>query len=314
MGEFGYSKDWDAIKSKKMKATYSEVLHKTHDPEWVNLPEVRFKTSLSELLHESLILHITHKGKYQNTTISRCNLLFRTLVNKKIRDEEKIVFNGKLKPNDATISGTLIFRTLPLLSQMKPAKPTLRALHTEKGIYDAITFLPGMPMPRQEIFMSDHVSVQRDGSNSDIKKKDSSDSIKKGSFSESVKKEGSSSDVVKKEGSSSDVKKELPKPDLDFKQQKPKLTNFVDDLITFSPTPGRKKSSIKRTNSHDDMKTSDQISQDFGNDNTFSQKKDFNPFTDWEPPKKQDSSMDTVTLVNPFQVKKEEKEDYNPFA
>jgi len=59
------------------------------------------------------------------------------------------------------------------------------------------------------------------------------------------------------------------------------------------------------------MKTSDQISQDFGNDNTFSQKKDFNPFTDWEPPKKQDSSMDTVTLVNPFQVKKEEKEDYN---
>ena len=73
--KYGYSKNWLAIQDGKMRANYSSVQYNTSDPSWSDdLPEVRFYSSLKDLLHESVVLHVTHKGKLHNTTIGRCNV------------------------------------------------------------------------------------------------------------------------------------------------------------------------------------------------------------------------------------------------
>lgn len=55
------------------KAVYSNVEH-GENPIWHNLPELRFKASLKEMLHESIVLHITNHGKLYNQTLGRCNV------------------------------------------------------------------------------------------------------------------------------------------------------------------------------------------------------------------------------------------------
>lgn len=70
----------------KAKAVYSTTQYNTTDPVWVDLPEVRFRAGLKvqgvsslliqqEILHESIVLHVTHNGKMHNTTLGRCNVL-----------------------------------------------------------------------------------------------------------------------------------------------------------------------------------------------------------------------------------------------
>lgn len=57
-----------------MKACYSSTREKTREPAWNNLPEIRFKATLKEMVHESIVLHVTHKGKYKRQTIARCTV------------------------------------------------------------------------------------------------------------------------------------------------------------------------------------------------------------------------------------------------
>lgn len=160
--KYGYSKNWLAIQDGKMKAHYSQVRYHTTNPVWADdLPEIRFSTSLKELLHESIVLHVTHKGKIHNTTIGRCNLLFRTLVDngKGFKDDDLISFKGPLKIDRAEIEGTLIFKYLPKLAQMKPVNAVKRAIHNENGIYDAVPLLPNLPVPKQTVHVSDEKTV-----------------------------------------------------------------------------------------------------------------------------------------------------------
>ncbi len=72
--KYAYSLHWPAVVEQKMKAFYSPVIYNTTAPEWTDLPELRFKTTLQELLKESIVLHITHHGNFSNTTLGKCNV------------------------------------------------------------------------------------------------------------------------------------------------------------------------------------------------------------------------------------------------
>jgi len=159
--KYAYSKIWTQVLENKAKATYSTTQYNTTDPVWVDLPEVRFMASLKEILHESIVLHVTHQGKMTNTTLGRCNLLFRTLVDngKSFKDEDLISFKGPLKVENAEIEGILVFKFLPTFAQMKPISVVKKAIHTEKGIFDATTLLPGLPLPKIPVHKSEDTAV-----------------------------------------------------------------------------------------------------------------------------------------------------------
>jgi hypothetical protein len=72
--KYAFSLDWPAVVEGREKACYSNVQYNTTDPHWSDLPELRFKSSLKEILHESVVLHVTHHGKLTNTTLGRCNV------------------------------------------------------------------------------------------------------------------------------------------------------------------------------------------------------------------------------------------------
>jgi len=155
--KYGYSKTWTSIEDGKKKAQYSEIQFRTTNPTWVDLPELRFKAPLKELVHESIVLHVTHKGTLHNTTVARCNLLFRTLVDngKSFKEEDVIKFKGPLKVGDATIEGHLVFKFLPQFAQMKPVNVIRRPLRTEDGILDATLLLPWLPRPKIPVIISE---------------------------------------------------------------------------------------------------------------------------------------------------------------
>eukprot|EP01118_Nematostelium_gracile_P006494 TRINITY_DN2086_c0_g1_i2.p1 TRINITY_DN2086_c0_g1~~TRINITY_DN2086_c0_g1_i2.p1 ORF type:complete len:502 (-),score=144.93 TRINITY_DN2086_c0_g1_i2:35-1540(-) len=159
--KYSYSKLWPLIVDKREKATYSPTLFNTTDPQWSDLPEIRFHASIKEILHESIVLHVTHHGKMTNTTLGRCNLLFRTLVDngKSFKDEDLISFKGPLKVENAQIEGVLVFKFLPRFAQMKPLNIIKKAIHTEKGIFDALPLLPNMPKPNIPVINSDATNL-----------------------------------------------------------------------------------------------------------------------------------------------------------
>jgi len=154
--KYAYSKDWPDVVEGIVKATYSSVQHNNVEPYWNDLPPLRFFASLQELLSESIVLHVTHHGLITNTTLGRCNLLFKTLVDngKTFRDDDLISFKGPLKIENAEIEGQLTFKFLPRFAQMKPISTTKKAIHTEKGIYDAVPFIFGLPKPNCPIILS----------------------------------------------------------------------------------------------------------------------------------------------------------------
>ena len=73
--KYGYSKHWKQIAEGKQKALYSDVLQNTQDPFWHDIPELRFTASFKDLLHESIVIHVTHQGKLKNTSLGHCNVL-----------------------------------------------------------------------------------------------------------------------------------------------------------------------------------------------------------------------------------------------
>ena len=72
--KYAYSKMWPLVVDGRAKACYTSVSYNTTDPHWHDLPELRFSASLKEILHESIVLHVTHHGKISNTTLGRCNV------------------------------------------------------------------------------------------------------------------------------------------------------------------------------------------------------------------------------------------------
>lgn len=159
--KYAYSKVWPSVQDGKIKACYSIPQQNTTDPCWTDLPELRFEASLRELLLESIVLHVTHHGKLTNTTLGRCNLLFRTLVDngKTFKDEDLISFKGPLKVENAEIEGTLVFKFLPKFAQMKAVNLVRKAIHTEKGIFDAVPLLPNLPQPKISVTLTEDPSA-----------------------------------------------------------------------------------------------------------------------------------------------------------
>jgi len=135
-------------------------------PSWdePGMPWLKFKASLSELVHESLVLHVTHSGKLKNTTLGRCNLLFRTLVDsgKSFKEDDLISFKGPLNKKDTScsIEGRLVFKHLPYFAQMKPVTGGRPSVHTEKGILDSMPLLSWVPRPNMPVIMSDTPSAE----------------------------------------------------------------------------------------------------------------------------------------------------------
>ncbi len=72
--KYAYSMDWSAVAEGYARAYYSTVIYNTTDPKWTDLPELRFKAPLREILKESIVVHVTHHGKLTNTTLGRCNV------------------------------------------------------------------------------------------------------------------------------------------------------------------------------------------------------------------------------------------------
>jgi len=172
--KYAYSLHWPAVVDGSKKATYSDVKYMTTDPRWEDIPELRFSATLKEILRESVVLHVTHHGKVTNTTLGRCNLLFRTLVDngKTFKDEDVISFKGPLKIDKAEIEGNLNFKFLPKFAQMKAINVARKSIHTENGIYDSAPLIAGMPLPKCQIINSDEpdlrtsVPVSRSGGRS----------------------------------------------------------------------------------------------------------------------------------------------------
>jgi len=108
------------------------------------------------------VLHVTHQGKMHNTTLGRCNLLFRTLVDngKTFKDEDLISFKGPLKVDNAESESVLVFKFRPRFAQMKPVNIGKRAIHTEKGIFDAVPLLPALPKPTCPVTNSESIEMQ----------------------------------------------------------------------------------------------------------------------------------------------------------
>eukprot|EP01116_Phalansterium_solitarium_P019511 TRINITY_DN547_c0_g2_i2.p1 TRINITY_DN547_c0_g2~~TRINITY_DN547_c0_g2_i2.p1 ORF type:complete len:587 (+),score=127.72 TRINITY_DN547_c0_g2_i2:94-1854(+) len=148
--KYAYRGQWKLVQDGKMKACYSDVQPGNPHPIWHDLPPMRFKASMKELLHEAIVLHVTHAGKVKNTTLGRANLLFRTLVDdgRTFKDEDLISFAGPLKKDGAEIEGLLQFQFLPKFAQMKAANALRRPVHTENGILDGVPLLPNMPRPK----------------------------------------------------------------------------------------------------------------------------------------------------------------------
>jgi len=238
--KYAYSKNWPVMDDGKKYAVYSTVQYNTKNPEWYDLPEVRFKASLRELLQESIVLHVTHSGSVLNTTLGRCNLLFRTLVDngKTFKESDLISFRGPLKIDNAEIMGVLIFRYLPRTAQMKNSSAIKKAIHTEKGIHDAIPLLPHLPIPRLTVIRSDEKAVdlsQAGGDSPSMQKKRAATFGPKAVF-----KDGPSGrnrppqDVLH----SPELGKSFPKAkELEDKGGKPRTPKFVDDLISLDTPP-----------------------------------------------------------------------------
>jgi len=160
--KYAFSKHWLEITSllPNQRAIYAETKHKNYNPEWRHLPTLRFRTSLNEMSHESIVVHVNHRGSSHNTNLGRCNLVFRTLVEKEkdsFAENDLIEFRGPLQTNysGATIEGHLVCKSLPCLGQMKSSHPSKRAVHTEKGIVDAIPLLPWLPLPDDDLLKSE---------------------------------------------------------------------------------------------------------------------------------------------------------------
>lgn len=170
--KYGYSKQWPLIQERKLKAVYSSIQQQNSSPEWRDLPWLRFKTSLNELVRESIVVHITHKGRSHNIPIGRVNLLFRTLVDngKSFKEEDTISFKGPLKVDNAEIEGTLNFKFLPRFAQMVPINVIRKAIHTEKGIFDAMPLLPWLPKPAIPMLRSSEVETSLDTNSPMLKK------------------------------------------------------------------------------------------------------------------------------------------------
>jgi len=284
--KYDYSKRWAAVsEGKGGKAIYSEVQQHTTNPAWQDLPEIRFHASLREILHESVVLHVTHSGKVTNTTLGRCNLLFRTLVDngKSFKDEDLISFKGPLKVDDAEIEGLLIFKFLPLFAQMKAVNVIRKAVHTEKGIFDAVTLLPGLPLPKVPIILSDdkpaaatdnHRSLSEGGNrqrSQTVSHKPSAWKVEEKSTSKFLQNQSTSLDdsqddkvddpvderievdekvQQKKEEPISPPKKDHSRPPTLSESGKKKSiygTSATDDLISFSPMSARKNRSVTQS-------------------------------------------------------------------
>jgi hypothetical protein len=97
-----------------MKANYSDVKYNNSDPTWTDIPELRFRASFKELLHESIVIHVTHQGKFNNTSLAHCNLLFGTLAKSSLKDEDAVVFKGPCKSSE--VQGKLMCKFLPRVS------------------------------------------------------------------------------------------------------------------------------------------------------------------------------------------------------
>jgi hypothetical protein len=147
--KYQYSKYWPLVEHGRMKAVYSTIQHRTLNPFWEDLPTLNFKTTLKEMLGNSVVVHCAHHGASQHTTVARANLLFRTLVDsgKTFKEKDTITFNGPLKQDGATIYGELVFSGLPHFAQVKPVNVAHKPIHTEEGLHDCVKLLPWVVDP-----------------------------------------------------------------------------------------------------------------------------------------------------------------------
>lgn len=252
--KYAYSKDWPAIIDGRMRATYSETIHRNPSPNYEErqLPLLKFRASLNELVKESLVMHVTHKGKITNTTLGRCNLLFRTLVDggKSFKEEDLISFKGPLNKKDSgtTIEGRLVFKHLPVFAQMKALSGGRMAVHNEKGIFDAMPLLTWVPKPILPVIHSDTPSAEvgtpktarKSASRSKADRK-SQDLSGKDKDKENFKDEKSE----KKEKlvqSESAVGKKAKSPEKSLREKMFHSTGISGDLINFTPPSARKRS------------------------------------------------------------------------
>jgi len=237
--KYAYSKNWPVLDDGKKYAVYSTVQFNNRNPEWYDLPEVRFKASLRELLQESIVLHVTHSGSVLNTTLGRCNLLFRTLVDngKTFKESDLISFRGPLKIDNAEIAGVLVFRFLPRTAQMKNVSAIKKALHTEQGIQDGVPLLPHLPLPKISVTRSDVQPVdmsQVGGDSPSMQKKRAAVFGPKSVFKDKENAPSKPQDVLH----SPELGKTFRKAkELEDKGGVERPKKFVDDLISLDTPP-----------------------------------------------------------------------------
>jgi len=164
MLKFGYSKVWNQIEHGKLKAIYSEIIENDFNPSWNDLPILKFKAPLNDMISQSIVLHVVHKTKNKELVIGRCLLLFRSLVEgsgEDFKEDDLIEFGGPLesKTSDIIIKGHLTFRNLPHFAQMRPINPIKDAVNTEKGVIDAVSILSWLPKPEKPIILTESTSI-----------------------------------------------------------------------------------------------------------------------------------------------------------
>lgn len=59
------------VEEGRYKACYSPTQHRSQYLKWTDLPEIKFKTTLKEIVNESLIIFLNNKGTLQNSSLAR---------------------------------------------------------------------------------------------------------------------------------------------------------------------------------------------------------------------------------------------------
>jgi C2 domain len=170
--KYQYSRNWPAVHRGELKAVYSEVRHKTHNPVWEDLPVLRFRSSLTDLFRHSIQVHVTHHGKVRHIPLVHASLLFRSLVSKghKLKEKDVIVFHGDLPKSGARIEGKLLLSGLPRFSQGLADGPG-RPLHIEEGLINFKKMLPWVVAPELPIISdADSESDSSSGSRDNVDK------------------------------------------------------------------------------------------------------------------------------------------------
>jgi len=145
---------------KKLHSEYKQsTVMDTENPEWKDLPDLEFLTSIHRLLTGGIRIDICHHGSFIDNTYAKVSILFSKSASKLVEPGHEFKFYGKIHYHDASVEGKLQLHNLPKYVQMIAHNNVQNPLQTETGIHNADFIAPGFDQPHVPIFMvdTDHV-------------------------------------------------------------------------------------------------------------------------------------------------------------